>query len=178
MLGDQTARYQGRLTLNPLKHLDPVGSIIVPILTSLGGFVFGWAKPVPFNPYNLRSQRWGELIVAIVGPISNLVLAIIFGILIRLVLAYHFLPLSFVQIAATVVAINLVLAVFNLVPIPPLDGSKVLFGLLPVHLQYIRTFLEQYSLILIIIFIFFLWKLFLPLVSLLFGLFTGLPLGL
>ena len=77
ILGDPTARLQGRLTLNPLKHLDPVGSIIIPILTSLTGFTFGWAKPVPYNPYNLRNQKWGELVVAAAGPLVNIFLVLI-----------------------------------------------------------------------------------------------------
>jgi len=177
LLGDQTARYQGRLTLNPLKHLDPVGSILVPILTSFGGFVFGWAKPVPFNPYNLRNQRWGELIVAAAGPLSNLTIALVFGLLIRLTSVNNFLPDSFVTISAIIVGINIVLAIFNLVPIPPLDGSKILFAFLPAHLQHIREFLERYAFFLVILFVFFLWKLFSPIIVWLFALLTGLPLG-
>lgn len=174
LLGDQTARYAGRLTLNPLKHLDPIGSILVPILTSFGGFVFGWAKPVPFNPYNLRNKRWGELIVAAAGPLSNLSIALVFGLLIRVVALNNFLPVSFVTIAATIVAINLVLAVFNLVPIPPLDGSKILFNFLPLNLQHVRESMERYSFLLILIFIFFIWRLLFPVVAWLFSLLTGL----
>ena len=83
-LGDSTAKYQGRLTLNPLAHLDPVGSFLVPLIGYFfGGFIIGWARPVPFNPYNLRDQKWGEAIVAIAGPISNILLAVIFGLFIR-----------------------------------------------------------------------------------------------
>jgi len=174
LLGDQTARYAGRLTLNPIKHLDPIGSIVVPIITSLAGFTFGWAKPVPVNPYNFRNQRHGELIVSAVGPLSNIALAIIFGLLIRASFAYGFFSPSFITIAATIVLINLVLAIFNLMPIPPLDGSKVLFSLLPIHLQHIREFLERYSFALVLIFIFFVWRLLFPVIALLFGLLTGL----
>lgn len=177
LLGDQTARYAGRLTLNPIKHLDPIGSIVVPLLTSLAGFVFGWAKPVPVNPYNLRG-RYGELVVSLAGPVSNIALALVFGLLIRLSLTSALFPPSFVSIAATIVVINLVLAVFNLVPIPPLDGSKVLFNLLPAHLQHIREFLERYAFILVLIFIFFVWRFLFPVVSLLFSILTGLPLGI
>src|ERR1700750_249745 len=85
MQGDRTAEYEGRLTLNPLKHIDPVGTLILPILSLMlpGSFLFGWAKPVPFNPYNLRNQRWGEAIVVIAGPLSNIVIALIFGLFIR-----------------------------------------------------------------------------------------------
>ncbi len=171
LLGDQTARYAGRLTLNPIKHLDPIGSVIVPLITSMGGFIFGWAKPVPVNPYNLRPQRWGEFWVAAAGPLSNIVLALAFSAVIRF--GGSTLPESFVAICSSIVLINLVLAFFNLVPIPPLDGSKVLFSLLPIHLGKIRDFLERYSLFLVLIFILFLWRLFLPLILWVFVLLIG-----
>jgi Zn-dependent protease len=147
--GDSTAYYQGRLTLNPLKHIDIVGSIIVPIITTLGGFPFGWAKPVPFNPYNLRNQRWGELLVAIAGPISNILIAIIFGTILRFGGLY--LPSAFAALSVLVVLINLGLALFNLIPVPPLDGSKVLFAFLPLRFQQYRFQLERYSFFLVII---------------------------
>ena|SRR3989344_465604 len=170
--GDKTAEYQGRLTLNPLMHLDIWGSLLVPIISySLGGFIIGWAKPVPYNPYNLRNQRWGEAIVAAAGPASNIVMATIFGLLIRFTGVA--LPESFIQIAATAVFINILLAIFNLVPVPPLDGSKILFSLFPLNMA-IRSFFERYGLILVLFFIFFLWQLILPLVGLLFSLITGL----
>ncbi|OHA89039.1 MAG: hypothetical protein A2741_02575 [Candidatus Zambryskibacteria bacterium RIFCSPHIGHO2_01_FULL_43_27] len=170
--GDKTAEYQGRLTLNPLMHLDIWGSLLVPIISySLGGFIIGWAKPVPYNPYNLRNQRWGEAIVAVAGPASNIVMATIFGLLIRFTGVA--LPESFIQIAATAVFINILLAIFNLVPVPPLDGSKILFSLFPLNMA-IRSFFERYGLILVLFFIFFLWQLILPLVGLLFSLITGL----
>lgn len=133
-LGDPTARYAGRLTLNPIPHLDMFGSIILPILCALtpGGFLFGWAKPVPYNPYNLfRAPRWGEAIVAAAGPASNLALALLGGLLIRLQL--------FPDIASVlmyVVAVNISLMVLNLIPVPPLDGSKILSSLLPKSLGY------------------------------------------
>ena len=170
--GDKTAEYQGRLTLNPLMHLDIWGSLLVPIISySLGGFIIGWAKPVPYNPYNLRNRRWGEAIVAVAGPASNIVMATIFGLLIRFTGVA--LPESFIQIAATAVFINILLAIFNLVPVPPLDGSKILFSLFPLNMA-IRSFFERYGLILVLFFIFFLWQLILPLVGLLFSLITGL----
>ncbi|OGL72284.1 hypothetical protein A3D72_00630 [Candidatus Uhrbacteria bacterium RIFCSPHIGHO2_02_FULL_57_19] len=142
-LGDPTARYAGRLTLNPIPHLDMFGSIILPILCALapGGFLFGWAKPVPYNPYNLfRAPRWGEMIVAAAGPASNLALALIGGLLIRLQL--------FPDIAAVlmyVVAVNISLMVLNLIPVPPLDGSKILSSVLPKSLGYdaLRDRMEQ-----------------------------------
>jgi Zn-dependent protease len=135
-LGDPTARYAGRLTLNPLPHLDLFGSIILPILTALspGGFFFGWAKPVPYNPYNLRrAPLWGEAIVAVAGPASNLALALLFGLLIRL----HIFP-DMIGMFMYVVAINISLTVLNLIPIPPLDGSKILGAILPKSFGYDR----------------------------------------
>jgi len=133
-LGDPTARLQGRLTLNPIPHLDLFGSIILPILTALspGGFFFGWAKPVPYNPYNLRrAPMWGEAIVAAAGPASNLALALVAGLLVRL----QIFP-DMVEMLMYVVAINVSLTVLNLIPIPPLDGSKILGAILPKSLGY------------------------------------------
>jgi Zn-dependent protease len=125
-LGDPTARYAGRLTLNPLPHLDLFGSIILPILLSLtpGGFLFGWAKPVPYNPYNLfRAPSWGEAIVAGAGPASNLALALLAGLLIRL----QIFP-DIAGVLMYVVVINVSLMLLNLIPVPPLDGSKLVQG--------------------------------------------------
>lgn len=176
--GDVTAKYAGRLTLNPIKHLDPFGSVILPGLLALlnTGFIFGWAKPVPYNPYNLRNQRWGELIVAIAGPISNIIIAAVFSIMIRLAPVLG-LSQSFLEISMVVVLINLVLAVFNLMPIPPLDGSKILFTLLsPEKGQAFRSFVERYGLLLVIVFIFFLWQYIFLLVLFLASLFTGVNL--
>jgi len=174
MLGDPTARLQGRLTLNPLKHLDPIGSIIVPILTSLSGFTFGWAKPVPYNPYNLRNQKWGELAVAAAGPAANLFLVLVFGLLIR----FAAMPLgeSLVNIFAAIVIINLVLAIFNLLPVPPLDGSKILWAFLPYRFRQIRESMERYSFLFVIIVIFTLWRFLSPLIVWLFSLITGFQL--
>lgn len=172
-LGDDTARYEGRLTLNPLKHLDPVGSFLVPVASyMLGGFIIGWAKPVPYNPHNLRVGRWSEALVALAGPASNIVLALIFGLLIRL--GGEALGPAYLEITTLIVFINIVLALFNLVPISPLDGSKVLYAIFPERFREIRTFFERYSLILLLIFVFFLWKLVLPLVIAIFTLITGL----
>lgn len=174
--GDNTARFQGRLTLNPLKHLEWFGSFILPTISYLlGGFIIGWAKPVPFNPYNLRNQRWGEAIVAFAGPFINICIAVIFGLLIRLlVLGVFVLPAGFLQIAGTIVFINLILACFNLVPIPPLDGSKILFAFLPYNMAHIREALEAYGMTLLIFFVFFLWQFLIPVVRFFFGLITGL----
>ena len=174
MLGDSTAKYAGRLTLNPIKHLDFFGSFIVPLLSySLGGVIFGWAKPVPYNPYNLKNQRWGPGLVGVAGPLSNFFIAIIFGLILRFYSYLTFLPSSFFEIASLIVFINILLAVFNMVPIPPLDGSKVLFAVLPYKWHNIQMFLERYGLILVVFFIFFLFQIILPLVYVLFNVITG-----
>ncbi|HEY4495754.1 MAG TPA: site-2 protease family protein [Candidatus Paceibacterota bacterium] len=171
ILGDPTARLQGRLTLNPLKHLDPVGSIIVPLLTSLSGFTFGWAKPVPYNPYNLRNQKWGELAVATAGPLSNIILALVFGLLIRF--AGVALSSAFVNIASVIIIINLVLAIFNLIPVPPLDGSKILWAFLPYRFKTIRESMERFSFLFVIIVVLMVWEFLSPLIVWLFSLITG-----
>ena len=174
-LGDPTAKYQGRLTLNPFNHLDPVGSVLVPLIGYFAcGFIIGWAKPVPFNPHNLRSAKWGEALVAVAGPVSNIVLAAIFGLIIRLGNGASFMNESFLSLASFVVLINITLAIFNLIPIPPLDGSKILFAVLPLKWQGIRNSLENSGLILVFIFIFLLWPVISPLAFYLFRLFTGL----
>ena len=132
-LGDPTARYAGRLTLNPIPHLDPVGSILLPAMFALTGghFFFGWAKPVPYNPYNLtKAPYWGEAIVAAAGPASNLALALIFGLVIR----SNIFPAAN-QLWTYVVLINCSLMLLNLIPIPPLDGSKILSAILPLPLR-------------------------------------------
>lgn len=176
-LGDPTAKYAGRLTLNPFKHLDFFGSFIVPAITYLiGGFIFGWAKPVPYNPYNLKNQKWGPAAVAGAGPMSNFLVAVIFGLLIRYGAAFVFVPASFFQIAALIVFINIILGIFNLIPIPPLDGSKVLFAVLPYKWNHIQEFLERYGFFLLLIFIFFFFRAILPIVFGLFKLITGMGL--
>lgn len=130
-LGDPTAKLAKRLTLNPIRHIDPIGTIIVPLLLKLSGspFLFGWAKPVPYNPYNLRNQRWGEAFVAIAGVATNIFLAIVFGLLARY--AYGTGSVSFGDLAALVTLVNLFLGIFNLLPIPPLDGYTFLRSILP-----------------------------------------------
>lgn len=132
-LGDKTARYAGRLTLNPIPHIDPIGSILLPLVLALSGspIFFGWAKPVPYNPYNLRPGRFSEAIVAGAGPFSNAVIAVIFGLVIRLNLSPTLSGIFFL-----IVLVNVMLCIFNLIPIPPLDGSKVLEALLPRSWQY------------------------------------------
>ncbi len=172
-LGDPTAKYAGRLTINPLKHLDLFGSVILPILLVItkAGFIIGWAKPVPYNPYNVRYGRWGEALVALAGPASNFLLAFLFGLMFRL--GDGLLPAPFLSLALSIVLINVVLAVFNLVPIPPLDGSKLLFAILPPQAVEIRSALERYGIFLAFIFILFLWRFLLPTMSFVFSLITG-----
>jgi len=172
-LGDPTARLQGRLTLNPVSHIDPVGSIFVPLIMLLlpGNFIFGWARPVPYNPYNLRNQRWGEAIVAAAGPIVNIIIAILAGMLIRFGIGT--LPGSLIEVASFVVLMNLILAIFNLIPIPPLDGSKILFAILPQTMQRLRIELERFSFVLVLIFVFFFWSAISPILFYFFKLITG-----
>ncbi len=179
--GDQTARYAGRLTLNPLKHLDPFGSVILPglLIISNAPILFGWARPVPYNPNNLRDLRWGTIAVASAGVLANFFIAFIFGILIRLFPMFDAGPeltQNFYFIASTIVITNLALGVFNLIPIPPLDGSKVFFSLLPPSMYPIVEFMEQYALFFLLLFIFFLSSIIFPIVRLLFYIFTGLAL--
>lgn len=133
-LGDKTARYAGRLTLNPIPHIDPLGSVILPLVFALTNspIFFGWAKPVPYNPYNLRAGRFSEAIVAGAGPASNLAIALVFGALIRLNVFES--PIN--SVFFLIVVINVMLAIFNMIPIPPLDGSKVIEAVLPRSLQH------------------------------------------
>ncbi|KKP56379.1 MAG: Peptidase M50 [Parcubacteria group bacterium GW2011_GWC1_34_10] len=174
-LGDPTAKYQGRLTLNPISHLDPIGSFFVPLIGYFaGGFIVGWAKPVPFNPYNLRNQRWGEALVAVAGPISNIALAILFGLTIRFLPEYINISQSFLNLASSVVLINIILAIFNLIPIPPLDGSKILFAFLPYKWQTLRQSFERFGLILVFIFILFIWQIMSHIIGFIFTLLTGI----
>jgi len=158
-LGDPTARLQGRLSPNPLVHIDPLGSVIVPALLffSSAGFLFGWAKPVPYNPYNLSDQRYGEAKVAAAGPAVNLLLALIFGILIQLADTLG-LNAAFQALAAYIVFINILLALFNLLPIPPLDGSKIISAVLPLgaamRYQAFMRMVEQYGILVLFIVLF------------------------
>lgn len=178
-LGDDTAEREGRLTLNPLKHLDPIGSVIVPLLLVLtkAPFFIAWAKPVPYNPYNLRDKKYGELKVAAAGPITNFGLAIIFGLVARLLtlpviaktqLAINLLSgandnalaltsgsilASLTLVALLACLINLVLGLFNLIPIPPLDGSKIIAAFLPESGKRFFYQIERYGFIILILLI-------------------------
>jgi len=157
-LGDPTAKYMGRLTLNPAKHIDPVGSILVPLISKLTlGFAFGWAKPVPYNPYNLRDQRFAPAIVGLAGPVSNILIALTFGFFLRIFLITGAVPLSgegfLFSFFYYAIIINLILAVFNLLPIPPLDGSKLVFAVLDLS-EETKYALERYSMFFFFIIIF------------------------
>lgn len=130
-LGDPTAKYSGRLTLNPLVHIDAFGTVVLPlVLLMLGGIFIGYAKPVPFNPLNLRNQKRGIAYVGLAGPASNLLIALILGLVVRFLGGYVFLaPIA--PFLSFVVLVNIWLALFNLLPLPPLDGSKIFLGLVP-----------------------------------------------
>ena len=195
LLGDPTAKRAGRLSMNPLKHLDLTGSFIVPLMLVLlkSSFVFGWAKPVPYNPYNLKNQKWGPGLVAISGPLSNFLIAGVFG------LVALFLPLdptakteiglaavngaaifgagyapALFYFSSMVVWINVFLGIFNLIPIPPLDGSKVLFFFLPYRWTNAQIFLEKYGFFILLFFLFSFSSILLPVVFFLFRLFLGI----
>lgn len=171
-LGDPTARYAGRLTLDPRVHVDKWGTFLMPALLYFmtgGSFIFAYAKPVPYNPYNLKNQKWGPSLVAIAGPGSNLILAAIFGAFIQ----FLGLPSGLSMMLSVVVYANVLLAVFNLVPIPPLDGSKILYAVLPDSMWKVKQTLEQYGFFILLIFIFFFFHLITPMIQFLYLLFVG-----
>lgn len=161
-LGDSTARWQGRLTLNPVAHFDPIGGTLLALGAVLGGFLIGWAKPTPVNPYNLRGGRRGEALVALAGPLSNLVLAVAVAIPLRVILANPDLVLAVGSNAAALfvvgvveffMVINIVLMIFNLLPIPPLDGWHVLLALVDPRTAFTLRRYEQYGFLVIMLLI-------------------------
>lgn len=181
-LGDRTAQYAGRITLNPKNHIDPWGSVAVPLLMLLVSnfsMAIGWAKPVPYNPYNLKDQKWGPLWVALAGPGTNILLALFAAVLAKIIplpvlLKHDIQNLTlgsdwsgiaevvsgsfgaiFYEFCIVVIFWNILLAVFNLIPIPPLDGSKILYAVFPISHEK-QIVLEQYGLILLFFVIFFL----------------------
>ena len=159
-LGDDTAKRMGRLTLNPVSHIDPVGTVILPLIMILmGGPVFGWAKPVPFNPYNFRrnvSVRSGAMWVALAGPGSNLAIAFLSSFIfvgsLKLLSGFPYVVyFSITQLAQALMMINLVLACLNLIPIPPLDGSKILMRFLPPEVDRYFMVLERYGFLILLV---------------------------
>jgi Zn-dependent protease len=178
-LGDSTAKYAGRITANPLKHIDPWMTIAMPILMLLmtgGKFAFGGAKPVPYNPYNLKNQKWGPALVALAGPLSNIIIAAVFAIAaqfiaipaaakvdiisnfnnwgqVATVISGSFGSILY-ELAVIVIFWNVLLAFFNLIPIPPLDGSKLLFSVIPIKMETMAIF-EQFGFVFLLIVIIF-----------------------
>lgn len=176
-MGDKTAKYAGRLSLEPMRHIDPFGSVILPlVMIFTTGFAFGWAKPVPYNPFNLRYKKWGEVFVALSGPITNYLLAFLAAIVASLVNVSMSQKFIIVQnlmsaqwdalvidvvgspaaiifvICAMIIFWNVILGTFNLIPLPPLDGSKLLYMFVPLKPQT-RLLLEQWGLFIILIFL-------------------------
>lgn len=182
-LGDPTARLQGRLTLNPLSHVDPLGTLILPLFLYITGssILIGYAKPVPYNPYNIKAKN-GEALVAFAGPATNVALALVFGLALRVVAGSA--DVSLLHAFAVITQVNIFLAIFNLIPIPPLDGSKVLPVLLPATLRHgydsLRGSFERLGVfsgtILILIIFYFLFPAFSSLVQWAFSLVTGFAL--
>lgn len=161
-LGDSTARWQGRLTLNPLVHFDRLGGTLLAVTMLLGGFAFGWAKPTPVNPYNLRYGRRGEALVAVAGPLSNLAMAVAVAVPLRLIHSDPSLWLAVASndiawlvftVAVIFVKIAVLLMIFNLLPIPPLDGWHGLLGIVDARTAYNLRQFEQYGFVLIILLI-------------------------
>jgi Zn-dependent protease len=154
-LGDPTAKYANRLNFNPVNHLDLWGSFLIPafLLITNSPFLFGWAKPVPYNPYNLRNQKWGPALVGLAGPLSNLLLAIVAGVILRTTMVFGLVDGILLQFLTIVIFINILLMVFNLLPIPPLDGSKLLFAIIPVS-EHTKMMLERYGFVFLIVFIY------------------------
>lgn len=165
-LGDKTAEYAGRLTLNPLAHIDLYGSILLPLLLWMGSggrFFFAYAKPVPFNPYNLRDQKWGPALVGLAGPGTNILIAILVAMAARFFSAG--MASGMVEFLVTVVIINVSLTIFNLLPLPPLDGSRVLYALLPARYDNLKYQMERYGMFIVIIFVLFFAQLLYPAIN-------------
>jgi Zn-dependent protease len=138
-LGDKTPKYEGRLTLNPLAHLDPLGTILLILIG------FGWGKPVPFNPYNLKFHRFGPALVSLAGPISNFILIVFFIVVLKVLALFGFAGDAVIQLFSIIILLNMVLMLFNLIPLAPLDGSKIFYSFLPRSLSWVAERMEQYG---------------------------------
>jgi len=174
-MGDDTAKNMGRLTLNPIRHLDMFGSVLLPFFLFVirSPFIVGYAKPVPYNPYNLSDQRWGPAKVALAGPASNIALAVLFGLVLRFmpdVFSSAFVP----ELFSVIVVFNLVLAIFNLFPVPPLDGHWLLMSVLPESLNWLKVMIYRSSIFLFIIFLIFIFPFVLKIIPFFFELITGI----
>ncbi len=170
-LGDPTARYVGRLTVDPRAHIDRWGTIFLPLFLffiSGGRFLFAYAKPVPFNPYNLRYQKWGPVFVGLAGPAANFLLAAAFAVVLRL-----FPGAAMAPFLAIIIYANLTLMIFNLVPVPPLDGSKILYAVLPESAASVRAALDRYGFVIVLVLVFFFFRLLSPVIEGLFALLVG-----
>jgi len=164
-LGDDTAKIAGRLTINPLVHFDSIGLFCLLI------FGFGWGRPVPFNPYNLKNQKWGPALIGLGGPFSNFLMVVIFGNLLN----FFQIPSSLIDFFLIFIWLNLLWGIFNLIPIPPLDGSHLFFTLFP-NLEKYRIFIYQYQFLFIILAVLFMWFLGIPYIcEPIFKLITGIP---
>ena len=172
--GDRTAQYEGRLTMNPIKHIDIFGSIIVPALMFLSGtgFIFGWAKPVPYNPYNLRRRNIAEPLVAFAGPFSNIIVAFILSIIFRVGLSFS-LPVAMGTILVYAVLINISLAIFNLMPVPGFDGYKIYSTFLPERVKLRLQSLEKYWIFFALAFVLIASPFFVSIVRWVFKIFIG-----
>lgn len=156
-LGDPTARLMGRLTFNPLKHLDLYGTVLIPLFLIFIGspFVFGWAKPVMFDPYNLRNPKKDGALIALSGPASNMILAVILSIIFNLINGPFFPSQFLLMILTSTITINVALAIFNLIPLHPLDGGKIFIGLLPDRdAAEAEQFMNRFGLIILLLIIF------------------------
>lgn len=173
--GDPTARMLGRITLNPLKHIDWFGSILLPLMLVVthAGFVVGWAKPVPYNPDNVEHGRKSVAKIAAAGPLTNITIAIIFSLLARLLIYEHVQVIPVYDIMSIIIMVNLVLAAFNLLPLAPLDGFNILNSVLPRRFDSALRTLERASLPLLLLVLFFGWKFIVPLLFKVFTLLTG-----
>ncbi len=169
ILGDRTARELGRMTMDPRKHFDLWGSLVLPLLLLLasgGRIMFGWAKPVPYNPFNLKNPKRDPGLIALAGPMSNILMAVIFGLAIRLIVGFNIVSLfNLIIWFDVIVQINLILAIFNLIPIPPLDGAGILFSFLPRAAERLFNVIARYGLFILLIFLLYGFRLIYPIIS-------------